>query len=99
MAFSETSKMEVHARAELRDVFALSNHGTVLIIAGLVGVIKVGDDFSIGSLTTRISGIGSIRFADPSRHPADAIALQVDDPNIEPFSSVLGQRAEFSRGA
>ncbi len=85
------------AAAVLRDVFRLTNRGTVMIMSKIEGVINIGDSLRIGDRESVVAGIEMINAS--SHADKDTIGVLVHDVDDATLRDLIGTRATFRKKA
>ncbi|MDJ0639137.1 MAG: hypothetical protein QNJ20_09900 [Paracoccaceae bacterium] len=83
------------ASAVLRDVFRLTNRGTVLVVGGIEGVINIGDRLEVETRESHIIGIEMIDFSDPKKTANGNVGLLIHDTDYENLRALIGQTLSF----
>ncbi len=81
--------------AVLRDVFRLTNRGTVLVVGGIEGKFQIGDRLVLGDRETQAVGIEMIDFSDASQTATGNVGVLVTDSDDENLRALIGQSLSF----
>lgn len=79
------------ASAVLRDVFRLTNRGTVLVAAKIEGEVHIGDQLLFEGRETRVIGIETVSVASPEA----SVGLLVHDADDDNLRALIGQPMVF----
>lgn len=83
------------ATALLRDVFRLTNRGTVLVADAIEGDVRIGDRLLFEGRETRVIGIEMVSVSSPDA----SVGLLVHDADDENLRALIGQRMVFHGAA
>lgn len=84
------------ASAVLQDVFRLSGRGTVIVVGEIEGVVKVGDELTVGACASKVMGIEMIRYSEPQKKPPDTVGLWVSMTDADALRAEIGQNVRFN---
>ena len=83
------------AAAVLRDVFRLTNRGTVLVVSDIDGIINIGDRMVVDARETHVVGIEMIDFSSRQKTMTGTVGLLIHDSDDEASRTFLGQSVIF----
>lgn len=86
-----------HATATLQDLFELPSTGVIAVVAGIEGVIHLGDRVTCGGRHYAVKGLESIRTAEPRPRPADNIGLLIGDAPMAELRPLIGTILSFDK--